>query len=367
MPTLDTKLGRNGSEYCDIIVLTENIFDWEAAMMNHYASKGYRHEKKTLRVTGSQITWSDGDSPVISVNMYPNKGKLMIQPGARNAERLTEWISQCANFKNSFPKAQTDDNEELTDESRPLTPTAPPLPTALETPSSSASTPSTAEDPTDDVHAAEGDASPSHDPQTTTSLASLSLQVTELTSLVETMMTTTKNAEVNHQHQLDKIMTENAEWRRVVAEMTQSIGKLSWNSFRQSPNSKSILIGSSLIKDIDSDKLIDTSVVCKPGGKIKDIHNVITNDVSNEDRYKTMTIVVGGNDCDTTPPTSAADIVEDYAKMIDDAKSKAQDIVVSSVCPRMISPDVTEKIAAVSAGLQVTCDAKGVTLGNPQM
>ena len=70
-------------------------------------------------------------------------------------------------------------------------------------------------------------------------------------------------------------------------------------------------------------------------------------DVSNENRYKTTTLVIGGNDCDTTPPTSAADIVEDYAKMIDVAKSKAQDVAVSSVCPRMISPDVTEKIAAV--------------------
>lgn len=138
---------------------------------------------------------------------------------------------------------------------------------------------------------------------------------------------------------------------------------VSWESFRKPANS--VLIGSSLIRDIDENKLVNTSVICKPGGKIQNIHDVITNDLPNNEQYHSMTLVVGGNDCDTTPPTPANDIVDRYAKLIDDAKTKAKSVIVSSVCPRIVkAAHVKDTISLVNAGLQVKCAEKEVTFAD---
>ena len=59
----------------------------------------------------------------------------------------------------------------------------------------------------------------------------------------------------------------------------------------------SLLIGSSIIRDIDTTKLINTKVVSLPGGHIKDVHNHIK---SMESNFKKVTVVVGGNDCTAT-------------------------------------------------------------------
>ena len=48
----------------------------------------------------------------------------------------------------------------------------------------------------------------------------------------------------------------------------------------------------------------------------------------------------------------------------DDERGKILATIRRNVLPRMISPDVTEKIAAVNAGIQVTWDAKGVTFAD---
>ena len=54
-------------------------------------------------------------------------------------------------------------------------------------------------------------------------------------------------------------------------------------------------------------------------------------------------------------------VADSYAKVIEDATSTTNTVVVSSIYPPLISPDVTEKIIAASAGLQMTCYAKEVT------
>jgi len=91
---------------------------------------------------------------------------------------------------------------------------------------------------------------------------------------------------------------------------------------------------------------------------IKDIQITITNYIFKDDKYKTMTLVVRGNDFNSTPPTAVAEIGDIYAKMSE--SSVCRRIQFMNICLGLISSDVTEKITAVNTGFQVTCDAKGV-------
>jgi len=140
--------------------------------------------------------------------------------------------------------------------------------------------------------------------------------------------------------------------------MIRNRSKHSWNIFRHP--SKPILLGSSSIKDIYSNKLIEVSVVSKSVGTIKDIQITITNYIFKDDKYKTMTLVVRGNDFNSTPPTAVAEIGDIYAKMSESSFcGRIQCIQCIQCILGLISSDVTEKITAVNAGFQVTCDAKG--------
>ena len=116
-----------------------------------------------------------------------------------------------------------------------------------------------------------------------------------------------------------------------------------------------LLTGSSLIRDIDSDKLANTSVVCIPGAKISNIKDELS---ANASFYDNVTLVVGGNDCHQNPPRTAADIIDSYNDLLDVTCSKANTVTVSSVCPRLTSQATQDTIEAVNAGLLSLCTDK---------
>ena len=61
----------------------------------------------------------------------------------------------------------------------------------------------------------------------------LSAQVNTLTCRVQTLAGSIQNMEMNYQNQLDAIKQENAEWRKIVGDRTESISNLSWKSFKR--------------------------------------------------------------------------------------------------------------------------------------
>ena len=62
---------------------------------------------------------------------------------------------------------------------------------------------------------------------------------------------------------------------------------------RRSPQ-KDLLIGSSLIKDIEEDKLINTKMICIRGASLRNISDEL-NDLNST--FKNITIIAGRNDC----------------------------------------------------------------------
>ena len=129
-------------------------------------------------------------------------------------------------------------------------------------------------------------------------------------------------------------------------------------------NGKTAVIGSSIIKDISDAKLVNTSVTSISGGVIDRIKKTVS-DI--KDRHAHIYLVVGGNDCDNDD--NPAQIIEKYKALIATTKSKATNVTVASVCPRVkeymdISVKFSEKIESVNASLQILCQEQGVTFVN---
>ena len=125
----------------------------------------------------------------------------------------------------------------------------------------------------------------------------------------------------------------------------------------------SLLIGSSLIRDIDAAKLEDTKVVSLPGGRIDDVTEYLT---KTDTKFKSVTLVVGGNDCAArTDPEPVAELVQKYNDMTKEAKRLADDIRVSTVIPRITDAEnVIERIDAMNAGLVSMCHSENYTIIN---
>ncbi len=158
----------------------------------------------------------------------------------------------------------------------------------------------------------------------------------------------------------EKALRENADLRAKVSELSTKLSEQSWNNFRS--DEKSLVVGSSIIKDISSSKLDNTEVVSKSGGKISDASTVVSSRPTNV--YNRIILVTGGNDCDpkdNAKKQTAAEIVEQYRSLVRTCKEKAKSVTVSSVCPRVSTDEVKSQIESVNAGLKVMCDTEDVT------
>ena len=59
--------------------------------------------------------------------------------------------------------------------------------------------------------------------------------------------------------------------RSEIITLKEKVANQTWRTFRQPNQPSSLLIGSSLIRDVNSARLVDTEVVCLPGGKLAGI------------------------------------------------------------------------------------------------
>ena len=120
-----------------------------------------------------------------------------------------------------------------------------------------------------------------------------------------------------------------------------------------------LLLGSSLIRDIVSTKLVNTDVTCIRGGKIKDFLAKVE---ACDNKYDRTVLVLGGNDCDrdTEPDT----VVNRYRELVHKVKTKSKSTTVSSICPRMKPENIKGTIDAVNAGLQGLCEDEDVSFVN---
>ena len=99
VPLLDSKQSKDGKEWCDIIIFSNHIEQWQKVLSNHYDSIGYKLEENILPHDAHQLLWKNDGTTIISLNVYPKSGKFMIQPGQQNEERINTWLCDFPNFK----------------------------------------------------------------------------------------------------------------------------------------------------------------------------------------------------------------------------------------------------------------------------
>ena len=109
-----------------------------------------------------------------------------------------------------------------------------------------------------------------------------------------------------------------------------------------------------MIRDIDQIKWVAPKCVCIYGGHVKDIHRAVDR-LSDDRKLRHIILTVGGNDCDNGKDKLVMDIVAEYKDLIESSKTIASSVTVANVCPRRKSPEITERIVALNAGLQVLC------------
>ena len=189
-------------------------------------------------------------------------------------------------------------------------------------------------------------------------------KVSSLTAKIDDM-------EKARKEEVDALQQDNAALRTTITEMSDRLNRVAWKSFVTPPpttgqdkaSNARVLLGSSVIRDIGQENLDDTRVVCKPGGLISDI----TAEVDNlPEGYDELTLIVGGNDCDSDPPVPASHIVDRYSTLVTSAKTKAADVRVCAILPRLKSEALCDKIDAVNAGLSSLCEDTGVTFVDTQ-
>ena len=165
------------------------------------------------------------------------------------------------------------------------------------------------------------------------------------------------------ENKYSELIQINTDLRAAVGQITQTVSSQAWQSFRNAATpetNKTLLIGSSIIRDVDEDKLEHVEVRSYSGATVKEIHTEM-HDINN--KYEKVIIVAGGNDCDTNGNgRDISDVIVDYRGLITDCKKIAAEVSVATVCPRLKGPAVTERIDALNAGLQVLCSDENIAI-----
>ena len=124
IPILDTRKTRTGSEYCNMIIYTDDANVWEQVIRQLYS----QHKQTTVTLQGGhQIFIKDKDDSTLflAISVYAQTNKIMIQPGEENEENILKVLQQYPALLSDKKKKKREmdheslkeqDNEKITDD-----------------------------------------------------------------------------------------------------------------------------------------------------------------------------------------------------------------------------------------------------------
>ena len=160
----------------------------------------------------------------------------------------------------------------------------------------------------------------------------------------------------------DDLTKENTALRTQVTSLSQQLQQKVWQGFTNN-DGQSLLIGDSLIRNIDEQKLMRTQVTSLPGAKVSDVLKHLND---NNHDYNNIVCCVGTNDC-SSEDFNADVVTKTYKDIVETAKTKVNDpkcIKLVSIPPRSDSKKYQERVDTVNACLATIAVDDGLTFIN---
>ena len=169
--------------------------------------------------------------------------------------------------------------------------------------------------------------------------------------------------------ELDKKAAQCSENEKEIAALKKEVADLKSQTGMSSGASKStdegggtatahLVLADSILRDVDITKLKDTTFVSQSGAKISNLRDKLNSHHGSS--FDSITLHVATNDLESISehPDKIPDVIEEYSKLIDDAKAMTSTVKVSSVCPRL--DGCSELVAPFNAALGVLCQESEV-------
>lgn len=170
-----------------------------------------------------------------------------------------------------------------------------------------------------------------------------------------------------------ELKKDNRDLLESVASISTNVQKIVWNTFRENDSNdkpkaggarrekefKELILSDSMLRLVDPEKLMDSKLVAIPNADIKKLTEEIEKPEYENKRYDRVVIMAGTNDLQNNEDDDDEhyESLQSFKLLIEKASKNAQEVTVSSVCPRL--DDAGKKVAAFNTGLEGICDEKG--------
>ena len=125
------------------------------------------------------------------------------------------------------------------------------------------------------------------------------------------------------------------------------------------PTPKHLKIGSSLLRDLKEEDMVNTTVIAKSGGTSEDFIRILNAKIKKGERYSSVDILGGGNAISPKNPKKKAKSPQEAAaemkEVITLAKKLGPEVRVIELPPRPLNPEIQANIVDLNGELEKLC------------
>ena len=194
--------------------------------------------------------------------------------------------------------------------------------------------------------------------QIPTQIRSIVSMIDKLTKTVNAIAVTNEQlttALANKEAECNTLVNDNKTLSTKVATITKKLSKRSWEFYTAK---QTLLIGDSIIRNVDENKLDNTIMRSMSGATIGDVHDELYID---DKLYKKIFVCAGTNDCSKSDMDIEV-VTENFSTLLQVAQANVaapNDVVVSSIPPRTDSTRTQQRVEELNSILQETSTTLG--------
>ena len=194
--------------------------------------------------------------------------------------------------------------------------------------------------------------------------------VVEMKQSIDTIISTLQKA-VESSSEAIKLITkkceslenENKDLRSQINVLGKQLQQKFTPCCSEQSNKPSLLVGDSLLRDVESSRLHKTDVTSLPSAKVKDVLQYLKND---KGTYQHIYICAGTNDC-SSPDFDGENVTKTYQDLVATAKERVvnvENITISSIPPRTDDDEAQKRIEIINANLSTIATDAGTQFVN---